>query len=120
MRQRDGFVRRGDAHAERGGREWRAAPMVVRVSRNESGMSESHVAPGRGDDVWTSIRFTETPKRRRFGNVVSLRGPRIIVVADDRSARRATEHYGGYLILRIDFTPMTVDSLKKPRIDNTM
>lgn len=105
-----------------GGREWPRGTMVARVSRNPVSLHEAIVrlAGETGVDV-TAINsaFTETGETNVGSeNVVSLKRPRIIVVADEGVNQTS---YGAlwWVFDRhgVDFTPMTIANLKRAELD---
>ncbi|HEX8491864.1 MAG TPA: M14 family zinc carboxypeptidase [Pyrinomonadaceae bacterium] len=105
-----------------GGREWPRGTMVARVSRNPDSLHEAiaRLAGETGVDV-TAINsaFTETGETNVGSeSVVSLKQPRIIVVADEGVSQTS---YGAlwWMFDRhgVDFTPMTIANLKRAELD---
>ncbi|HEY0385777.1 MAG TPA: M14 family zinc carboxypeptidase [Pyrinomonadaceae bacterium] len=105
-----------------GGREWPRGTMVVRVSRNPASLHEriAQLAREAQAEVWpVNTGFTETGETNIGSeNVVSLKQPRIIVVADEAVSQNSYgslwwvfDRYG------VDFTPMTIANLKRAELD---
>jgi len=101
-----------------GGRDWPRGTMVVRVSRNPETLHEriAQLARETGVDVFAvNSGFNETGETGIGGeNVVSLRRPRIVVVADDPVSQTSygalwwtLDRYG------VDFTPMSIANLRR-------
>jgi hypothetical protein len=105
-----------------GGREWPRGTMVVRVSRNPEALHEAiaRLARETGVDVRAvNSAFTESGETNIGSeNVVSLKRPHIIVVADEAVSQTS---YGAlwWFFDRhgVDFTPMTIANLKRAEID---
>jgi hypothetical protein len=105
-----------------GGRDWPRGTIVVRVSRNPDTLHEAmgRLAREAGVEV-TSVNsgFIETGDTSIGSEaVVSLKRPRIIVVADEPVNQTGYgamwwtfERYG------VDFTPMTIANLKRANLD---
>ncbi len=105
-----------------GGRDYPRGTVVARVSRNSEALHQRIDALAReaGVAVWSvNTGFAE---RGDTGvgseTVVSLRRPRIIVVGDEPVSQLSYgaiwwtfDRYG------VDFTPMTIDALKRTRLD---
>ena len=106
-----------------GGRDWPRGTVVVRVSRNPATLHEriAELARSTGVDVAAvNSGFNETGETGVGSEtVVSLRRPRIIVVADEPVS---TTSYGAlwWTLDRygVDFTPMTIDAIKNTRLDS--
>ncbi|HEV2863742.1 MAG TPA: M14 family zinc carboxypeptidase [Pyrinomonadaceae bacterium] len=105
-----------------GGREWPRGTVVARVSRNPETLHArvAELAYETGVDV-TAVNtgFTETGDVAVGSEtVVSLRRPRIAVVADEPVS---VTSYGAmwwtFDRMGVDFTPMTVDAIKRARLD---
>ena len=106
-----------------GGREWPRGTVVARVSRNPETLHEriSHLARATGVEV-TAVG-TGFPETGETGvgseTVVSLRRPKIIVAADEPVS---TTGYGAmwwtFDRMGVDFTPMTIDAIKRARLDD--
>ncbi|HEV2765330.1 MAG TPA: hypothetical protein VGV38_20275, partial [Pyrinomonadaceae bacterium] len=105
-----------------GGRDWPRGTVVVRVSRNPESLHQriAELAQQTGTDVFAvNTGFSE---RGETGvgseTVVSLKRPRIVVVADEPVS---VNSYGAmwWLFDRygVDFTPMTVSALRNARLD---
>ncbi|HVF49784.1 MAG TPA: M14 family zinc carboxypeptidase [Pyrinomonadaceae bacterium] len=105
-----------------GGRDWPRGTIVVRVSRNPEALHEriARIAQEAGVEVVAvNTGFTE---RGETGvgseTVVSLKRPRIIVVADEPVSPTS---YGAmwWLFDRygVDFTPMTISALRRAPLD---
>lgn len=121
--QREGFrIAVATRTLSAGGREWPRGTLVVRVSRNAETLHETiaRLARETGVEV-TAINsgFTETGETNVGSeNVVSLKPPRIIVVADEAVSQTSYgalwwvfDRYG------VDFTPMTIASLTRAELD---
>ena len=105
-----------------GGRDWPRGTMVVRVSRNPETLHEAiaRLARAAGVEV-TAVNtgFTETGETNVGSeNVISLKRPRIIVVADEPVNQLSYgaiwwtfDRYG------VDFTPMTIANIKNAELD---
>ncbi|HLM57792.1 MAG TPA: hypothetical protein VK422_16930, partial [Pyrinomonadaceae bacterium] len=105
-----------------GGRDWPRGTVVARVSRNPEALHAriAELARETGVDV-TAVNtgFTETGDVAVGSEtVVSLRRPRIAVVADEPVS---VTSYGAmwwtFDRMGVDFTPMTVDAIKRARLD---
>ena len=105
-----------------GGREWPRGTMVARVSRNTGALHDAiaRLARETGVEV-TAINsaFTESGETSIGSeSVVSLKRPRIIVVADEGVSQTS---YGAlwWVFDRhgVDFTPMTIANLKRAELD---
>jgi hypothetical protein len=105
-----------------GGRDWPRGTFVVRVSRNPDSLHEAmaRLAREAGVNV-TAVNsgFHETGETGVGSeNVLALKQPRILVVADEAVYQSS---YGAiwwlFDRLRIDWTPMTVSSLKDVQLD---
>ncbi|HLL73429.1 MAG TPA: M14 family zinc carboxypeptidase, partial [Pyrinomonadaceae bacterium] len=105
-----------------GGRDWPRGTIVVRVSRNPDTLHEAVARLAREASVEvTAVNsgFTETGDTSVGSEaVVSLKRPRIIVVADDPVSQTSYgamwwtfERYG------VDFTPMTIANLRRANLD---
>ncbi|MBD0371162.1 MAG: hypothetical protein ICV60_10035 [Pyrinomonadaceae bacterium] len=105
-----------------GGRDWPRGTMVVRVSRNPDSLHEAIARLSREAGVMvTAVNsgFNETGETGVGSeNVVALKQPRIIVVADEGVEQSS---YGAIWWLferfRIEWTPMTINSLKSAQLD---
>ena len=105
-----------------GGRDWPRGTIVVRVSRNPDTLHETigRLAREAGVEV-TAVNsgFAETGDTSIGSeSVVSLKRPRILVVADEPVSQTSYgslwwtfERYG------VDFTPMTIANLKRANLD---
>jgi hypothetical protein len=104
------------------GREWPRGTMVARVSRNPPTLHEriASLAREARAEVWpVNTGFTESGETNIGSeNVVSLKPPRIIVVADEGVSQTSYgslwwvfDNYG------VDFTPMTIANLKRAELD---
>jgi hypothetical protein len=105
-----------------GGRDWPRGTIVVRVSRNPDTLHDAiaRLARESGVEV-TAVNsgFIETGDTSIGSEaVVSLKRPRIIVVADDPVSQTGYgamwwtfERYG------VDFTPMTIANLRRANLD---
>lgn len=105
-----------------GGRDWPRGTVVARVGRNPDGLHEriAQLARDMGAQVYAvNTGFAE---RGDAGigseTVISLKPPRIIVVADEPVSQTSygalwwtLDRYG------IEFTPMTIDGLKRAELD---
>ncbi|MDX6271465.1 MAG: hypothetical protein QOD28_2688 [Acidobacteriota bacterium] len=105
-----------------GGRDWPRGTIVVRVSRNPDTLHEAIARLAREASVEvTSVNsgFIETGDTSIGSEaVVSLKRPRIIVVADEPVSQTGYgamwwtfERYG------VDFTPMTIANLRRANLD---
>jgi Zinc carboxypeptidase len=121
--QREGFrIAVATRQLTAGGREYPRGTIVVRVSRNPASLHEriSQLARETQAIVWpVNTGFTETGETNIGSeNVVSLKPPRIIVVADEGVSQTS---YGSlwWLFDRygVDFTPMTIANLKRAELD---
>ncbi|MBD0324837.1 MAG: hypothetical protein ICV68_00310 [Pyrinomonadaceae bacterium] len=121
--QREGFrIAVATRQLTAGGREYPRGTMVVRVSRNPASLHEriAQLARETQTMVWPiNTGFTETGETNIGSeNVVSLKPPRIIVVADEGVSQTS---YGAlwWLFDRygVDFTPMTIANLKRAELD---
>ena len=104
------------------GRDWPRGTVVVRVSRNPDAVHEriAALAQATGVDV-TAVNtgFTETGETGVGSeNVISLKRPRILVVADEPVSQTSYgalwwtfDRYG------VDFTPMTITNLRRANLD---
>lgn len=106
-----------------GGRDWPRGTVVVRVSRNPETLHEriAQLARETGVDV-TAVGsgFSDTGETGVGSEtVVSLRRPKIVVAADEPVS---TTGYGAmwwtFDRMGVDFTPMTIDSIKNARLDD--
>nr|MBA3319850.1 hypothetical protein [Pyrinomonadaceae bacterium] len=105
-----------------GGRDWPRGTLVVRVSRNSETLHEriAQLAREAGVDVLAvNSGFNETGDTGIGGeNVVSLRRPKIIVVADEPVSQTS---YGAlwwtFDRYAVDFTPMTIANLRRANLD---
>jgi hypothetical protein len=105
-----------------GGRDWPRGTMVVRVSRNPESLHEAMARLSKEAGVMvTAVNsgFNETGETGVGSeNVLALKQPRILVVADEGVDQSS---YGAmwYLFDRfhIEWTPMTVNSLKNAQLD---
>ncbi|HEX6625573.1 MAG TPA: M14 family zinc carboxypeptidase [Pyrinomonadaceae bacterium] len=106
-----------------GGREWPRGTVVVRVSRNPDTLHEriARIAQEAGVTA-TAVNtgFTETGDVSVGAEtVVSLRKPKIIVVADEPVS---TTGYGAmwwtFDRMGVEFTPMTIQAVKSTRLDD--
>lgn len=106
-----------------GGRDWPRGTMVVRVSRNPESLHDRIAQLARETGVEVTAVNTGFSEAGDTGigseTVVSLKRPRIIVVADEPVSQTS---YGAMWWLfdgyGVDFTPMTVDAIKRARLDN--
>ena len=106
-----------------GGRDWPRGTIVVRVSRNPDALHERIASLARETGVevlGVNSGFSEVGDTGIGSEtVISLKRPRIIVVADEPVSQTS---YGAmwWLFDRygVDFTPMTVDAIKRARLDN--
>jgi hypothetical protein len=105
-----------------GGRDWPRGTFVVRVSRNPDTLHDAIAKLARETGVQvTAVNsgFSETGETGVGSeNVISLKQPRIIVVADepvDQTSYGAMwwlfDRYG------VEFTPMTIDAIKRGELD---
>ncbi|HVF87826.1 MAG TPA: M14 family zinc carboxypeptidase [Pyrinomonadaceae bacterium] len=106
-----------------GGRDWPRGTVVVRVSRNPESLHERIASLARESSVEVLAVNSGFSEAGDTGigseTVISLKRPRIIVVADEPVSQTS---YGAmwWLFDRygVDFTPMTVDAIKRARLDN--
>ncbi|MCA1618811.1 MAG: hypothetical protein LC795_05765 [Acidobacteria bacterium] len=106
-----------------GGREWPRGTVVARVSRNPESLHERVAALARETGVEVTAVGTGFPETGETGvgseTVVSLRRPKIIVAADEPVS---TTGYGAmwwtFDRMGVDFTPMTIDAIKRARLDD--
>ncbi|HEX8707307.1 MAG TPA: M14 family zinc carboxypeptidase [Pyrinomonadaceae bacterium] len=121
--QREGF-RLGAATRtlSAGGREWPRGTLVVRVSRNPETLHEAmaRLSSETGAVVWpVNSGFHETGETGIGSeNVVTLKPPRIIMIADDPVDQTSYgalwwmfDRYG------VDFTPMTIANIRRAELD---
>jgi len=105
-----------------GGRDWPRGTVVARVSRNPDTLHEAVARLASESNVEvTAINsgFIETGDTSVGSEtVISLRRPRIIIVADEPVSQTSygamwwtLERYG------VDFTPMTIDNIKRANLD---
>jgi hypothetical protein len=105
-----------------GGRDWPRGTIVVRVSRNPDTLHDALARLAREASVEvTAVNsgFSETGDTSIGSeNVISLKRPRILVVADEPVSQTGYgamwwtfERYG------VDFTPMTIANLKRANLD---
>ncbi|HEV2801060.1 MAG TPA: M14 family zinc carboxypeptidase [Pyrinomonadaceae bacterium] len=105
-----------------GGRDWPRGTMVVRVSRNPDTLHEAIARLAREANVEVAAvnsGFSETGDTSVGSeSVVSLKRPRILVVADEPVNQTSYgalwwtfERYG------VDFTPMTIANLRRANLD---
>src|SRR5205085_5373459 len=105
-----------------GGREWPRGTVIARVSRNPETLHDAmaRLARETGVDVAAvNSGFSEAGDTVIGSeNVVSLKRPRIIVVADEAVSQTSYgaiwwtfDRYG------VDFTPMTIANLKRANLD---
>jgi hypothetical protein len=121
--QREGFrIAVATRTLNAGGRDWPRGTIVVRVSRNPDSLHETiaRLAQETGVEV-TAVNsgFNETGETGVGSeNVISLKPPRIIVVADDPVDQTS---YGAiwWMFDRfgVDFTPMTITNIKSAELD---
>ena len=105
-----------------GGRDYPRGTIVARVSRNPETLHRriDTLAREAGVAVWSvNTGFTETGETGVGSEtVVSLKRPRIIVVADEGVSQTS---YGAiwWLFDRfgVDFTPMTINAIKRAQLD---
>ncbi|HEY0080806.1 MAG TPA: M14 family zinc carboxypeptidase [Pyrinomonadaceae bacterium] len=105
-----------------GGRDWPRGTIVVRASRNPDALHEriARLAQEAGVEVYAvNTGFSEKGETGVGSEtVVSLKRPRIIVVADEPVS---TTSYGAiwWLFDRygVEFTPMTISALKRTQLD---
>jgi hypothetical protein len=121
--QREGFrIAVATRTLNAGGRDWPRGTMVARVSRNPERLHDAIARLARETGVIvTAINsgFNETGETGVGSeNVISLKPPRIIVAADDPVDQTS---YGAiwWLFDRygVDFTPMTITSIKRAELD---
>ena len=106
-----------------GGREWPRGTVVARVSRNPETLHERISLLARTTGVEVTAVGTGFPETGETGvgseTVVSLRRPKIIVAADEPVS---TTGYGAmwwtFDRMGVDFTPMTIDAIKRTRLDD--
>ncbi|HEX8557110.1 MAG TPA: M14 family zinc carboxypeptidase [Pyrinomonadaceae bacterium] len=106
-----------------GGRDWPRGTVVARVSRNPETLHERVAQLARETGVDVAAVGTGFPETGETGvgseTVVSLRRPKIIVAADEPVS---TTGYGAmwwtFDRMGVDFTPMTIDAIKRARLDN--
>ena len=106
-----------------GGREWPRGTVVARISRNPETLHERIAALARETGVDVTAVGTGFPETGETGvgseTVVSLRRPKIIVAADEAVS---TTGYGAmwwtFDRMGVDFTPMTIDAIKRARLDD--
>jgi hypothetical protein len=106
-----------------GGRDWPRGTVVARVSRNPETLHQRIAELARDTGVTVTAVGTGFPDTGETGvgseTVVSLRRPKIVVAADDPVS---TTGYGAmwwtFDRMGVDFTPMTIDSIKSTRLDN--
>jgi hypothetical protein len=122
--QREGFrVAVATRPLTAGGRTWARGTIVVRVSRNPDSLHEAiaRLSKETGATAWSvNTGFYETGETGiGSGDVVSLKPPRIIVVADEGVDQTS---YGAIWWMfeqaRVDFTPMTIANIKRAELDN--
>lgn len=122
--QREGFrVAVATRPLTAGGRAWARGTIVVRVSRNPDSLHEAIARLSRetGATAWSvNTGFYETGETGiGSGDVVSLKPPRIIVVADEGVDQTS---YGAIWWMfeqaRVDFTPMTIANIKRAELDS--
>ncbi|HEX8475167.1 MAG TPA: M14 family zinc carboxypeptidase [Pyrinomonadaceae bacterium] len=105
-----------------GGRDWPRGSVVVRISRNPETLHSRIAQLARETGVQVAAVNTGFTEKGETGvgseTVVSLRRPRIIVVADEPVG---TTSYGSmwWLFDRygVEFTPMTINALKNTKLD---
>jgi hypothetical protein len=105
-----------------GGRDWPRGTMVVRVSRNPDSLHEAMARLARETGVMvTAVNsgFNETGETGVGSeNVLALKQPRILVVADEGVDQSS---YGAMWWLfdrfNIEWTPVTINSLKGTQLD---
>ncbi|HYE65450.1 MAG TPA: M14 family zinc carboxypeptidase [Pyrinomonadaceae bacterium] len=121
--QREGFkVAVATRTLNAGGRDWPRGTMVVRVSRNPESLHEALARLARETGVEVTAVNTSFNETGETGigsaNVISLRRPNIIVLADEPVSQTS---YGAiwYLFDRagVDFTPMTIANIKRAELD---
>jgi hypothetical protein len=122
--QREGFrVAISTRTLNAGGRDWPRGTFVVRVSRNPDTLHDAIARLARETGVQVTAVNSGFPETGETGvgseNVISLKQPRILVVADepvDQTSYGAMwwlfDRYG------IDFTPMTIDDIKRAELDH--
>ncbi|HEX8352161.1 MAG TPA: M14 family zinc carboxypeptidase, partial [Pyrinomonadaceae bacterium] len=106
-----------------GGRDWPRGTVVARVSRNPETLHERIGQLARETGVDVAAVGTGFPDTGETGvgseTVVSLRRPKIIVAADEPVT---TTGYGAmwwtFDRMGVDFTPMTIDAIKRARLDD--
>jgi hypothetical protein len=105
-----------------GGRDWPRGTIVARVSRNPEALHERIATLARQTGVAVAAvnsGFAETGETGVGSeSVISLRRPRIIVAADEPVS---VTSYGAlwwtFDRMGVDFTPMTIDAIKRARLD---
>ncbi|HYJ47721.1 MAG TPA: hypothetical protein VEV81_13985, partial [Pyrinomonadaceae bacterium] len=105
-----------------GGRAWPRGTLVVRVSRNSERLHEAmaRLAKETGATAWSvNSGFYESGETGVGSeNIVTLKPPRIIVVADDGVDQTS---YGAlwwmFDQMGVDFTPMTIGNVKRAELD---
>jgi hypothetical protein len=105
-----------------GGRAWPRGTIVVRVSRNPDRLHDAiaRLAKETGATVWSvNTGFYETGETGvGSGDVVTLKPPHIIVVADEGVDQSS---YGAIWWMfdqaGVDFTPMTIANIKRAELD---
>jgi hypothetical protein len=121
--QREGFrIAVAARTLSAGGRTWPRGTIVVRVSRNADGLHDAiqRLARETGASVWSvNTGFYETGETGvGSDNVVTLKPPRIIMVADDGVDQSS---YGALWWMfdqsGVDFTPMTIANIKRAELD---
>lgn len=106
-----------------GGRDWPRGTVVARVSRNPETLHERIAQLARATGVTVTAVGTGFPETGETGvgseTVVSLRRPKIIVAADEPVS---TTGYGAmwwtFDRMGVDFTPMTIDAIKRARLED--
>lgn len=106
-----------------GGRDWPRGTVVARVSRNPETLHERIGQLASETGVTVTAVGTGFPETGETGvgseTVVSLRRPKIIVAADEPVS---TTGYGAmwwtFDRMGVDFTPMTIDAIKRARLDD--
>jgi hypothetical protein len=106
-----------------GGRDWPRGTVVARVSRNPETLHARIAALAGETGVTVTAVGSGFPETGETGvgseTVVSLRRPKIIVAADEPVS---TTGYGAmwwtFDRMGVDFTPMTIDAIKRARLDN--
>lgn len=106
-----------------GGRDWPRGTVVARVSRNPETLHERIAQLARETGVEVTAVGTGFIESGETGvgseTVVSLRRPKIIVVADEPVS---VTSYGAmwwtFDRMGVDFTPMNIDGLRRARLDD--